>query len=127
MACIQIENAGKFFEKERQASKLRVSELEKRLDGARHDLEIAESKLVAKESELSELQNSLKELEELREMKAVMYQYSFNCRSVFLFLMTFRFNIANGHSHLLKYYALTFVSLLASRILIERMDKLLLS
>ncbi|XP_057544275.1 kinesin-like protein KIN-14E [Amaranthus tricolor] len=66
----EIENAAKIFEKERQASKLRVSELEKRLDGARHDLEIAESKLVAKESELSELQNSLKELEELREMKA---------------------------------------------------------
>ena len=106
MAGIQIENAAKIFEKERQASKLRVSELEKRLDGARHDLEIAESKLVAKESELSELQNSLKELEELREMKAVMYQNSFNRRSFFLFLMTF-FNSTNGHSHLLKYYALT--------------------
>ncbi|XP_010681111.2 kinesin-like protein KIN-14E isoform X1 [Beta vulgaris subsp. vulgaris] len=64
------ENAGKDLDKERQTLKLRVSELEKRLEGVRHELEISESKLVAKESDLSALQNSLKELEELREMKA---------------------------------------------------------
>uniref|UniRef100_A0A803LMS8 Kinesin-like calmodulin-binding protein n=2 Tax=Chenopodium quinoa TaxID=63459 RepID=A0A803LMS8_CHEQI len=64
------ENVGKDFEKERQTLKLQISELEKRLEGMKNDLEIAESKLEAKESDLSVLQNNLRELEELREMKA---------------------------------------------------------
>jgi len=50
-----------------------VSELKKRLEEVRCELGIAESKLASREADLSALNSSMKELEELREMKAVIY------------------------------------------------------
>ncbi|KAJ8437962.1 hypothetical protein Cgig2_033695 [Carnegiea gigantea] len=66
----EAENAGKIFEQERQTLRLQVSELEKRLEEVRRDLAIANSRLASREADLSALNSNLKELEELREMKA---------------------------------------------------------
>ncbi|KAJ8422092.1 hypothetical protein Cgig2_000594 [Carnegiea gigantea] len=66
----EIEVAGKGFQQERQALKLRVTELEKKLERVKQELSIVESKLAVKDADLCTLQSSLKELEELREMKA---------------------------------------------------------
>lgn len=59
------------FEQERRALKLRISELEKKLDEATQNLVLAQSTIASKDIELSTLQNNLRELEELREMKEV--------------------------------------------------------
>ncbi|KAL9229698.1 hypothetical protein vseg_005137 [Gypsophila vaccaria] len=66
----QVDNVGKDLDKERQTLKLRISELEKTLEAVRKDLASTEAKLEAKESYVSSLQSSLKELDDLREMKA---------------------------------------------------------
>lgn len=65
----EIEAAGKGFRQERQALKLQVTELEKKLEGVKQELSIVESKLAVKDADLCTLQSSLTELEELREMK----------------------------------------------------------
>uniref|UniRef100_A0A5B7AQB9 Kinesin-like calmodulin-binding protein n=1 Tax=Davidia involucrata TaxID=16924 RepID=A0A5B7AQB9_DAVIN len=65
----EVEIFGKNFEQERKALRLRVTELEKKLEEVTQDLGVAESTLAIKDLELSTLQNNLKELEELREMK----------------------------------------------------------
>ncbi|CAA2968417.1 kinesin-like calmodulin-binding [Olea europaea subsp. europaea] len=57
------------FKKERKNLKLRISELEKKLEELTKDLAVAQSALGAKDTELSSLQNNLRELEDLREMK----------------------------------------------------------
>ncbi|GFP91293.1 kinesin-like calmodulin-binding protein [Phtheirospermum japonicum] len=57
------------FEQERNTMKLRVTELQKNLEEATRNLVVAQSNISAKDKELSDLQNNLKELEELREMK----------------------------------------------------------
>lgn len=57
------------FEQERKSLKLRVSELEKKLEVATRDLSAREAALSNRNTELAALQNNLKELEELREMK----------------------------------------------------------
>ncbi|KAL6530939.1 Kinesin-like protein KIN-14E [Orobanche hederae] len=57
------------FEHERKSMKLRVAELEKKLEEVTRTLVVAQSAVAAKDKELSGLQNNLKELEELREMK----------------------------------------------------------
>ncbi|XP_022859794.1 kinesin-like protein KIN-14E [Olea europaea var. sylvestris] len=57
------------FEKERKALKLRISDLEKQLAELTKDLVVAQSAIGAKDIELSSLQNNLRELEDLREMK----------------------------------------------------------
>ncbi|KAK6127578.1 hypothetical protein DH2020_038696 [Rehmannia glutinosa] len=57
------------FEQESKAMKLRVSELERKLEEATRNLIVAQSTIAAKDKELSALQNNLRELEELREMK----------------------------------------------------------
>ncbi|KAK4490451.1 hypothetical protein RD792_001128 [Penstemon davidsonii] len=57
------------FEHERKTMKLRVSELEKKLEEATRNLVVAQSTIATKDTELSTLQNNLRELEELREMK----------------------------------------------------------
>lgn len=57
------------FEQERKSLKLRVSELEKKLEVATRDLSAHEAALSNRNTELAALQNNLKELEELREMK----------------------------------------------------------
>ncbi|XP_052196753.1 kinesin-like protein KIN-14E [Diospyros lotus] len=59
----------KKFEQERKALGLRVSELEKKLEEVTHELDVSESNLAVKDTELSTLQNNFRELEELREMK----------------------------------------------------------
>ncbi|KAK9678681.1 hypothetical protein RND81_11G227100 [Saponaria officinalis] len=66
----EMDCIGKDLDKERYTLKLRVLDLEKTLEGVRQDLASTEAKLAAKESYLSSLQSSLKELDELREMKA---------------------------------------------------------
>jgi len=63
--------------------KLRVTELEKKLEGVRQELSIVESKLAVKDADLCTLRNSLKELEELREMKAVSIHFSAHQTTVF--------------------------------------------
>ncbi|XP_049381809.1 kinesin-like protein KIN-14E [Solanum stenotomum] len=65
----EMENLQKDFEKECKGLRLRVSELQRKLEEAKHDLIGAQSGLEAKDKELEMLQNNLKELEELREMK----------------------------------------------------------
>lgn len=62
----------KNFEQERKAMRLRVSDLEKKLEEARQDLAVIESNFAVKDTEIATLQDNLKELEELREMKEVM-------------------------------------------------------
>ncbi|KAL2531193.1 Kinesin-like calmodulin-binding protein [Abeliophyllum distichum] len=57
------------FEKERKALKLRILELEMKLEEVTKDLAVVQSALGAKDTELSSLQNNLRELEDLREMK----------------------------------------------------------
>ncbi|XP_028776745.1 kinesin-like protein KIN-14I [Neltuma alba] len=57
------------FEQERKALKSQVNDLEKKIEGFRRELAAAESTLSAKDAELVALQNNLRELEELREMK----------------------------------------------------------
>ncbi|XP_057492601.1 kinesin-like protein KIN-14E [Actinidia eriantha] len=65
----EIEILEKNFEQERRAMRLRVSELEKKLEEAAQDLDATESSLALKDAEIANLQNNLNELEELREMK----------------------------------------------------------
>ncbi|GAB2282924.1 Kinesin-like protein KIN-14E, variant 2 [Dionaea muscipula] len=65
----QVLTTEKKFEQERQTLSLRVSALEKKLEATKQDLVVAESSLAEKNAELLMLQDNLKELEELREMK----------------------------------------------------------
>lgn len=65
----EIEILERKFEQERRTHRLRVSELEKKLEGVRKDLVVSETNLSARNLELDTLQNNLRELEELREMK----------------------------------------------------------
>ncbi|XP_043714190.1 kinesin-like protein KIN-14I isoform X1 [Telopea speciosissima] len=57
------------FEQEGKALKIRIFELEKKLKGVTRDLAVSESTLTIKNRELDTLQNKLKEVEELREIK----------------------------------------------------------
>ncbi|EPS62457.1 kinesin heavy chain-like protein, partial [Genlisea aurea] len=57
------------FENERKAMKHRISELEKKLEEATAELSGAKSVIFAKDKELTTLENNLRELDELREMK----------------------------------------------------------
>ncbi|KAL2247148.1 kinesin-like protein KIN-14I [Sesamum indicum] len=57
------------FEQERKTMKLHISELEKKLEESKRKLGEAQSAIAIKDTELSALQNNLRELEELREMK----------------------------------------------------------
>ncbi|CAI0396392.1 unnamed protein product [Linum tenue] len=66
---IEIEVRERNFDQERKASKFRISELEKKLEVATQDLTIVKSTLANREADYSALQNNLKELEDLREMK----------------------------------------------------------
>ncbi|XP_050227524.1 kinesin-like protein KIN-14E [Mercurialis annua] len=65
----EMELLEKKIEQERKTFKLRMIELENNLGGVRQALASAESTLVIRNSDLAALQNNLKELEELREMK----------------------------------------------------------
>lgn len=66
-----FETFQKNFEHECKALTVQVSELQNKLEEVKQDLAIAQSTLAAKDRELEVLQNNLKELEELREMKEV--------------------------------------------------------
>ncbi|KAK9164816.1 hypothetical protein Scep_000007 [Stephania cephalantha] len=57
------------LEQEHKTLALRVSELEKELEGVKEDLSISKSLIRMKDIELDTVHNNLKELEELREMK----------------------------------------------------------
>ncbi|VFQ99761.1 unnamed protein product [Cuscuta campestris] len=59
----------KSFEHECKTLTLQVSELQSKLEEVKLDLAVAKSTLARKETELEMVQNNLKELEELREMK----------------------------------------------------------
>lgn len=61
------------FEQERRSLKLRVAELERKLEEVTRNLVAAQSAIALKDTEISALQNNLRELEELREMKEVEY------------------------------------------------------
>uniref|UniRef100_M4ESM1 Kinesin motor domain-containing protein n=1 Tax=Brassica campestris TaxID=3711 RepID=M4ESM1_BRACM len=64
----EVENQ-KRYEQERKVLKLQVSELKNKLDVLTQDLDRAECTIETKTSDMKLLQNNLKELEELREMK----------------------------------------------------------
>ncbi|KAI3830579.1 hypothetical protein MKW92_002766 [Papaver armeniacum] len=57
------------FEQERRTLRQRVAELERKLEQVTQEVAVAESTLAVRNSELDTLQTSLRELEELREMK----------------------------------------------------------
>ncbi|GMI86293.1 ZWICHEL, KINESIN-LIKE CALMODULIN-BINDING PROTEIN, POTATO KINESIN-LIKE CALMODULIN-BINDING PROTEIN [Hibiscus trionum] len=59
----------KSYELECKALKLQVSELEKKLEVITNELAVSESTLAIRNADVSSLQNNLKELEELREMR----------------------------------------------------------
>lgn len=61
------------FEQERRSLKLRVSELERKLEEVTRNLVSAQSAIALKDTQISALQHNLRELEELREMKEVEY------------------------------------------------------
>ncbi|RVW29545.1 Kinesin-like protein KIN-14E [Vitis vinifera] len=65
----EVEVLEKKFEQEGKTLRLRVSELERKLEVVTQDLAVAESTLAVRATDLASLQNNLKELEELREMK----------------------------------------------------------
>ena len=73
----------KKFEQEGKTLRLRVSELERKLEVVTQDLAVAESTLAVRATDLASLQNNLKELEELREMKEVIILYW-----IFIFVLT---------------------------------------
>ncbi|KAM7529462.1 hypothetical protein LguiB_032872 [Lonicera macranthoides] len=64
-----MQNLDKTFEQERKAFKVRVSDLEKKLEQVTQNLVEAESNLKIKNIELSTMEINLRELEDLREMK----------------------------------------------------------
>lgn len=65
----EAQSLEKNFERERDTLRARVAELEKKLTERTQELSIAESTLAIRASELDALQGSLKELDDLREMK----------------------------------------------------------
>ena len=76
--CLQIVSVERTFEQERKTLKLQVFELEKKLEGANQELAVLKSTLASRNSEIAALQNNLKELEELREMKEVISGFLFS-------------------------------------------------
>lgn len=65
----EINHLQRKLEQERKALNTQVHGLERKLDVLKQELVMAESTLLAKDSELAVLKNNLKELEDLREMK----------------------------------------------------------
>ncbi|KAH1206026.1 Kinesin-like protein KIN-14E [Glycine max] len=75
LSALEKRNAGEIsslkwkLEQERKVVKSEAYELERRLEGCRQELLTAKAIISVKDSEFDALQNNLKELEELREMK----------------------------------------------------------
>ncbi|KAJ0040808.1 hypothetical protein Pint_28780 [Pistacia integerrima] len=65
----EMEILEKNFEQERKALRLQMFELERKLEETTQDLATVQSTLATRNTDLAVLQNNLKELEELREMK----------------------------------------------------------
>ncbi|XP_027346242.1 kinesin-like protein KIN-14I [Abrus precatorius] len=65
----EIASCQRKLEQERKAVKSEVYDLERKLEACRQELLAAKSTISVKDSELAALQNNLKELEELREMR----------------------------------------------------------
>jgi phage-related tail protein len=61
----------KVYGDESRKLKSHITKLEQKLEVATQSLNVAESNLVVRNAEVDTLQNSLKELDELREFKAV--------------------------------------------------------
>lgn len=82
---MQINHLQRKLEQERKALNTQVHGLERKLDVLKQELVMAESTLLAKDSELAVLKNNLKELEDLREMKEVLllFIYRFNMFTLF--------------------------------------------
>lgn len=82
---MQINYLQRKLEQERKALNTQVHGLERKLDVLKQELVMAESTLLAKDSELAVLKNNLKELEDLREMKEVLllFIYRFNMFTLF--------------------------------------------
>lgn len=68
---MQIATVEGNLEQERKSLKLRISELERKLEEATRNLDAAKAAIALKDTEITTLQNNLRELEELREMKEV--------------------------------------------------------
>ncbi|KOM32029.1 hypothetical protein LR48_Vigan01g158500 [Vigna angularis] len=75
LSALEKRNAGEIsslqwkLEQERKVVKSEANELERKLEGCRQELLAAKATISAKDSDLVSMQNNLKELEELREMK----------------------------------------------------------
>lgn len=65
----EMEIHEKRFEQERKALRFQTFELEKKLEGVEQKLSVTESTLASRNADLAVLQNNMKELQELREMK----------------------------------------------------------
>lgn len=113
---MQINSLEKTYEQERKALKLRVLELEKKLEGVNQELAVLQSTLTTRNSEIATLQNNLKELDELREMKEVMT--GLFCKIFLVAWMCFTFKF-------LKIESTLPINVFDFRISIERMSKLL--
>lgn len=74
---MQIHLLEQKFEQERITLEHKVIELEKKHEGAKREVAGLESTLALRNSDLAVLQNNLKELEELREMKEVIIYIGF--------------------------------------------------
>jgi chromosome segregation ATPase len=61
----------KVYADECRKLKSQIAELEQKLEDATQSLNVAESNLAVRNAEVDSLQNSLKDLDELREFKAV--------------------------------------------------------
>jgi hypothetical protein len=61
----------RIYEDERRKLKDNAAKLEQKLESTTHSLNVAESTLASRNAEVDTLQNTLKELDELREFKAV--------------------------------------------------------
>lgn len=82
---LQMEILERNFEQERRTLRQRVSELERKLEQVTQEVAVAESTLAVRNSELDTLQTNLRELEELREMKEVMFLYWLRCLTFFFY------------------------------------------
>lgn len=102
------------FEQERAKLKTQICELEEKLKNVMCDLTVVESTLTLRNEQFDALQNNLKELEELRELKEVSYT-DVNLLSVAPFFLSF----------IIKYCRLTNPNdyLCDDRILIGKMNK----
>jgi hypothetical protein len=69
----------KVYADECRKLKSQIAELEQKLKVATRSLNVAESNLAIRNAEVDSLQNSLKELDELREFKAVRDVYNYFC------------------------------------------------